>query len=87
VRRDDIQSLTRAQPFRPFRLTLVNGEEYDVHHPDMILATSGMAMMARPTPPGVEHEDGSVVFISLPLIQKVEHLTPQAVPPQNRSTV
>jgi len=86
MRRDDIQSLTRAQPFTAFRVTLMNGEEYDVHHPDMIMATNGMAMIARPQQVDTLDERGSVVIVSLGLIQKVEFLTPNAASPTNRST-
>ena len=87
MRRDDIQSLTRAQPFAAFRVTLVNGEEYDVRHPDGIMATNGMAMIALSSPAGPDDDRGSVVIVSLGLLQKVEFLTPQAAPPVSRSTV
>jgi len=31
-----IRDATRSQPFRPFRLRLIDGTEYDVAHPDLI---------------------------------------------------
>ncbi|MEO2090088.1 MAG: hypothetical protein ABGY75_11400 [Gemmataceae bacterium] len=87
MRRDDIHALTRAQPFRPFRVTLASGEEFDVFHPDMIIAASGMAVIARPAPAGAPDDADSVVHVSLVQIVKIEFLTPGAAPPLNRSTV
>ena len=37
--RDDIIALLRKQPFQPFRIHLVNGQVYDIRHPDMAAPT------------------------------------------------
>jgi hypothetical protein len=31
-----IRDAARSQPFRPFRLRLIDGTEYDVAHPDLV---------------------------------------------------
>ena len=76
MRIEDIRTLTRATPFRPFRVYLTNGETYDVHHPDMILATLGEAHIAAPTPGGPLNDGGSVRIVSLVHIVKIEYLPP-----------
>jgi hypothetical protein len=80
---ENIQSFTRAVPFQPIRVTLTNGEEFDLQHPDMIVAAYNMATILRP---GGAGERSSVVHVSMDHILKVELLTPNAAPPRNRST-
>jgi hypothetical protein len=74
MRLEDIRQLTRAQPFRPFRVFLTGGETYDVHHPDMILATLGAAHIAVPSPGGPPDAAERVTIVSPVHIQKVEFL-------------
>lgn len=81
---DNIQAFTRANPFLPFRVTLTSGEEFDIRHPDMIVASDLLVVILRPTRPG---ERSSVVHVSLEHVLKLELLTPNAAPPLNRSTV
>lgn len=76
MRRDDILQFTRAVPFRPFRVTLTNGENFDIRHPDMILATSGMASIARPAPSGPPDAADVAVHVSLVHIVKIDYLPP-----------
>lgn len=80
MRRDDILQLTRAVPFQPFRVTLTNGETFDIHHPDMILATSGMAAIARPAAAGPADAADVAVHVSLVHIVKIEFLAPGVSP-------
>jgi len=74
MRLDDIRQLTRAQPFKPFRVFLTTGETFDVHHPDMILATLGSVHIATPSPEDPAADMGSVRILSLVHIQKIEFL-------------
>jgi hypothetical protein len=84
VRLDDIRQLTRAQPFRPFRVFLTNGETYDIRHPDLILATLGAAHIAAPEPDGPPDQLGSVRIVSLVHILKIEYLpAPSSQPGAN----
>lgn len=34
---DDIQSRIRQQPFRPVRIIISSGQQFDVFHPDLVL--------------------------------------------------
>jgi len=56
----DIRKLTRAEPFKPFRVFLTNGESFDINYPDMILATANSVVISAPPEdnPGL----GSVSF-------------------------
>lgn len=76
MRLEDIRALTRATPFRAFRVYLTNGETYDVHHPDMLLATLGAVHIAAPVPGGVPSDGGAVRIVSLVHIVKIEYLQP-----------
>jgi hypothetical protein len=84
VRREDILSLTRTAPFLPFlpfRVFVSNGQTFDIHHPDVIIATLGSAHIAVPAPTGPpDVTDGTVVVVSHYHIQKVEYLPPPPAP-------
>ena len=43
MRPEDMYSLLRAQPFRPFQLFLTNGHTYEVDHPEVIPMTEATA--------------------------------------------
>jgi hypothetical protein len=75
VRLDDIRVLMRATPFRVY---LTTGETYDVHHPDMLLATLEAVHIAAPSPGAVGNDFGSVRIVSLVHLVKIEYLPPLA---------
>lgn len=85
MRREDIRDLTRASPFVPFRVYLTNGETYDIHHPDMIVATPGAAHIAVPGPGGPPDAADRVLIVSLVHIQKIQYIpqSPTAPPGAN----
>ncbi len=76
MRIEDIRALMRAAPFRPFRVYLTNGETYDIHHPDMLLATLGAVHIAIPPPMILANDIGSVRIVSLFQLVKTEYLPP-----------
>lgn len=80
MRLEDIRSLTRKQPFEPFRVFLSNGQTFDIFHPDMIVASPGAAYIAVPPPAGAPDATDRVVIVSLYHIQKIEHLPTPATP-------
>jgi hypothetical protein len=68
----DILAYTRAVPFRPFRLILNSGKNYDVRHPEMLNVTIGTVHYyhrTEPDEPGLRWET-----VSLALIQNIEHI-------------
>lgn len=84
MRLEDMRQLTRAQPFRPFRVFLTNGEAYDIRHPDLILATLGTAHIAAPSPDATPDDPDSVRIVSFVHIVKIEYLpTPSPQPGAN----
>ena len=78
MRLDDIRTLTRKVPFEPFRVFLSNGQTFDIHHPDMILATLGSVHISVPSPGGPSNVTDQAVIVSLYHVQKIEML---ATPP------
>ena len=67
----DFKALTRTVPFVPFRVHLSNGEQYDIHHPDMILANYGSVSIGLPE----NHPLGmSFRLVSMNHVVKVESL-------------
>jgi hypothetical protein len=80
MRREDILSFTRAQPFVPFEVTLTNGERYTIRHPDMIVPTLGMATIGIPAPGAAEDAAERVVHVSLVHIVKAVPLNPPTAP-------
>jgi hypothetical protein len=79
---DDIRQLTRAQPFKPFRIFLTTGETFDIRHPDMILPTRGSVHVAAPSPENPTGDGGgSVRILSFYHIQKIEFLVTAPLSP------
>lgn len=84
---DDIRAFHRAKPFVPFRVTLTNGEEFDVKHPEMVLVGGGMVYLLREASRHPDQVDVPIVHVGLSHVLKIEYLTPTAAPPVDRSTV
>ena len=80
MRLEDIRLWTRATPFRPFRVFTTSGETYDIHHPDMMLATLGSIVIAIPAAEQPGNEMGSARMLSLYHLQEIERLPP--LPPK-----
>lgn len=80
MRREDIRDLTRAVPFRPFRVHISTGETFDIHHPDMIMATTGAVHIGFDDPNAPADAAGRARIVSLYHIQKIETL-PTPTPP------
>ena len=77
MRREDIRDLTRAVPFRPFRMTLTNGEVIDVGHPENVIPSLG-AVYVEPMSIATKPENTrEAVLISLVHILKIEYLMPK----------
>jgi hypothetical protein len=76
VRYDDVARLTRAVPFRPFRVVLADGRAFDILYPDMILPTRttvGLGIPSSASPPdGVER----VEYVAPDGIRALEPLPP-----------
>lgn len=62
-----IRELLHATPFQPFLIRMADGREYQVEHPDFVLASS------RDIPQIIiEEADGRTHFLSALLVTSVE---------------
>jgi hypothetical protein len=49
-RSEEIQARLRERPFRPLRIRVSEGLQFDVHHPDLVLVGSRDLMIGFPGP-------------------------------------
>jgi hypothetical protein len=47
---NELSAVLRARPFRPFRIVCLDGVNYEVRHPDMVLVGTGAAHLGYPDP-------------------------------------
>jgi hypothetical protein len=47
---DELLTVLRERPFRPFRMTLTDGRTLDVRHPEMVLPGRRSAVAGLPEP-------------------------------------
>lgn len=78
MRQQDIVKMTRKIPFEPFRITLTNGENYVIRHPDMIMPTPGSAFIGISLP-GQPEMAMDWVVVSLNQIVKFEPANPSSI--------
>ena len=59
-----LRALTRRTPYRPFTVALVNGDRFEVDHPDAIVVRDGVAVYVGPggVPVLFDHEGVSQVI-------------------------
>lgn len=74
MRPDAILKLLRAQPFRPFRISLSDGSQYAVTHPDLALVERSFVTIGVPGPKGRSAPLERTVQIALLHINKTEPL-------------
>jgi hypothetical protein len=46
--RDEILEWLDRDPFVPFRITLMSGQEYEVHYPDLVTVGRDLIWLAHP---------------------------------------
>ncbi len=78
MRPDALQAYVRAQPFRPFRIVMNSGKQYDVRRPETIAVGRDVCIYYYRDQPGAPFERWESV--SLLLMQNVEHLEQHAPP-------
>jgi len=74
MRPDDILQLLRTKPFQPFRISLSDGEQYEVHHPDNAIVSRSTVLVAVPGPRGPDGPAERVVTCALVHITRMEAL-------------
>lgn len=48
MRREQLDLLVHAEPFRPFRVALTNGNAYEVRHPEFFMLLPGTVIIGHP---------------------------------------
>lgn len=77
-----VRKLLIAKPFQPFRIHVVDGESYEIHHPDLVMIGLRELIIGIPH----KRKDGiyqSIVFVSLPNIGRIEIIEPSNTSPEN----
>ena len=72
----DVRDLILQAPFRPFRIHLADGKSLRVPHPDFVIASPAMAVVANELPGEVP---GEVNFVPYEHFVRVEILPQRAV--------
>jgi hypothetical protein len=62
---DQIRTLRKAKPFKPFTIHVADGAEYDVQHPENLLQSPGGRTLA------VSTQGDAVVIIDLLLVTRI----------------
>ncbi|HLQ43274.1 MAG TPA: hypothetical protein VK137_00985 [Planctomycetaceae bacterium] len=60
---ETLRTFKRRDPFRPFTVALVNGDRFEVDHPDALVVREGVALFIGPggVPVVFDHEGVSQV--------------------------
>jgi len=74
MRPDDVLRLLRARPFQPFRISLSDGSQYDVRHPEMAIVSRSTVMLGVPGPRGLDGPVQDVVHCALVHITQLKPL-------------
>jgi hypothetical protein len=74
MRPDDVLQLLRARPFQPFRVSLCDGQQYEVRHPEMAIVSRSTVLVGLPGPHGLDEPVEKVVTCALVHITRMETL-------------
>lgn len=74
MRSEDIQELVRRKPFRPFRITLTDGQAYDVRHPELAMVGRSTVAIGLPANGKDETIYDRLVTVDLLHIMQTEHV-------------
>ncbi len=69
----DIKIWTKAEPFRPFRITMNAGRHYDVLHPEFVMLFVDSILIGKPKPDDEGVFSGGQM-IGLSLVDRIEAL-------------
>jgi len=72
MRPDDILKLLRQKPFEPFRISLSDGAEYEIRHPELAIVGRSTVIVGVPGPQGLDGPVEHTVNCALMHITKTE---------------
>jgi hypothetical protein len=71
---DDVLQFLRARPFQPFKISLSDGQQYEVRHPDNAIVLPNAVLVAVPGPRGPDGPAERAVTCALVHITRMEAL-------------
>ena len=74
----DIRDLIRVTPFRPFRLHLADGKSLRVSHPDFVIASPELAVVANELPHGIPGELNLIPYEHIVRVELLPRRTAKA---------
>ena len=74
MRPDDVLQMLRARPFQPFRISMSDGQHYEVRHPEMAIVSRSTVLVGIPGPHGPDGPVERVVTCALVHITRMEVL-------------
>ncbi len=74
MRPDDVLQMLRARPFRPFTISLSDGQQYEVRHPEIAIVSRSTVLVGIPGPRGPDSPVQKVVTCALVHITRLEAL-------------
>ncbi|MGD0519133.1 MAG: hypothetical protein ABSA26_16480 [Thermoguttaceae bacterium] len=74
MRPDDVLQLLRARPFKPFRISLSDGQQYEIRHPEIAIVSRSTVLVGIPGPRGPDGPVEKVVTCALVHITRMEVL-------------
>ena len=86
MRPDDLRQWIVAQPFRPFRLHILETTFYEVHHPEFAMVGRSTVRIQVPGPSTPVPTFQSFVVIALLHITRIEPILRQGSPSGNGAT-
>jgi hypothetical protein len=83
MRPEEIHEFVRQTPFRPIRLTLIDGRTYDVVHPELAMAGKQSMVVGLPCPGNSGAIYDRTVTISLLHVMQVEEIEQASASSEN----
>jgi hypothetical protein len=74
MEREELRRLLKQKPFRPFRVLLTDGRQFDINHPEMNLLARSFIKIGIPEPNLPDPICDHLVFVPLAQIVRVEPL-------------
>ncbi|MBN2578873.1 MAG: hypothetical protein JXB10_07775 [Pirellulales bacterium] len=72
MRSEDIREFLQHKPFQPFRITLTDGQTYEVRHPELAMVGRSTVAIGLPAPTEPNPVYDRLVTVSLLHVMQVE---------------
>jgi hypothetical protein len=83
MRREQLDTLVHAEPFRPFRVTLTKGDTYEVRHREFFMLLHGTVIIGHPD---AKEGERPATIVDLSHIAEAQPLPASASGGANRAT-